>query len=229
MYFSCADMESAMRNNSGQFKRNLRRQRKRLECLGHLEVSLVQDGAALEQAFQSFLDVEASGWKGGAGRGSAIRLSPHLVEFYRELMSHFSADRRCLISLLKLNDRVIAAQFCLLAGSTLYLLKIAYDEAYKADAPGNQLLFAVLEHCCRSPDITTLSLVTGPSWAVGRWNPEAQDLWSTHLFNDSLLGLVAYGAARLRAALAIARTRFHAALGRQSARAPQHPQKSSLG
>lgn len=202
MYFCCADMASAMRNNSGQFKRNLRRQHKKLERLGHVEVALVQDGNALEEAFSAFLRIEASGWKGEPGRGSAIVLRPQLVRFYRELMERFSADGRCQINLLKLDGTVIAAQFCLLVGGTLYLLKIAYDEAYRAEAPGNQLLHAVLEHCCRSPAIAHLSLVTGPPWTAKRWNPLAQDVWSAYLFNTSLRGMAAYAAARLRAALA---------------------------
>ncbi len=203
MYFPCDDLASALCNTTGKFKRNLRRQRKKLNQRSRVELSLVQDRAALDEAFAAFMQLEASGWKGNLGRGSAITLRPNRERFYRDLMEHFAADERCLISLLKLDGRVIAAQFCVLAGTTLSVLKIAYDETFSEVAPGNQLLHDLLRHCCDSKLITRLSLVTGPPWAVGRWNPDTHEVWSAYVFNSSLRGIAAYAAASLRSACAV--------------------------
>ena len=204
MYFPCDDLTSALCNTTGKFKRNLRRQRKKLDQRGRVELSLVQDCAALDEAFVAFMQLEASGWKGKRGRGSAIMLRPNLERFYQDLMENFAADERCLISLLKLDGHVIAAQFCVIAGTTLYLLKIAYDETFSAMAPGNQLLHDLLRHCCDSQLITSVSLVTVPAWAVGRWNPDAHDVWSAYVFNSSLRGIAAYAAESLRSAFTVA-------------------------
>lgn len=200
MYFPCSDMDTAMRNASKDFKRNLRRQRRKLEQRGRVEVSLVQEHIALQDAFSDFLSVEASGWKGDGGRGSAITLHPQLVAFYRDLMAESAPANRCSINLVKLDGKAIAAQYCLICGKRASLLKIAYDEAFSAEAPGQQLLHEMLTDCCASPSITELSLVTGPQWAVGRWNPEAHDTWTALVFNTTPRALAAYGLARLKAA-----------------------------
>ncbi len=203
MYFPCDGTTSARHDSTAKFRRNLRRQRKKLEAWGRVAVSLAQDRTALEQAFAAFLRVEASGWKGGSGRGSAIMLHPDLILFYRDLIEQFAADKHCLISLLKLGDRVIAAQFFVIAGKTLYLLKTAYDESFGKSAPGSQLLSEMLKYCCASKSLARLSLVTGPAWAASRWNPGAHDVWKAYVFNSSLGGLSAYSAVWLRHAVAV--------------------------
>jgi len=198
MYFPCRSLETALQNASGDFKRNLRRQRKKLDQQGHVAITIAEDPLALDAAFADFLRLEASGWKGNAG--SAIRLQPHLVNFYRELLQPLAADARCIIARLSLNGSAIAAQFGLLAGRTLYLLKIAYDETFSPMAPGSQLLHEVLRYCCDSPEIDQLSLVTGPAWAANRWNPDAMPVWDAYVFNASLSGLGCYLAKRVKLA-----------------------------
>jgi CelD/BcsL family acetyltransferase involved in cellulose biosynthesis len=198
MYFECGSLDSALADCSGSFKRNLRRQGKKLALQGQVTLTLARSGGELEAAFAEFLRLEASGWKGGKGKSSAIALHPHVLGFYTELKTRFSAADDCLISLLKLDGVAIAAQFCLFAGDTLYIQKIAYDEAWHAEAPGSQLLYRLIEYACRDTHIKRLSLVTGPAWAVGRWNPQAQDVWEVHVFKPSLGGLCGLAMWRLK-------------------------------
>lgn len=205
MYFRCDSLADALRDVTPQFSRNLRRQRRKLDRHGRTEVALVREPGELPAAFDDFLRVEASGWKGTCGCGSAIALHREVEGFYRELALRFGAERRCAINLLRLDGRPIAAQFGLLDNRRLNLLKIAYDEAYAAEAPGSRLLHDVLTHCCDAGDIDELSLVTGPSWASGRWNPQAHDVWSAWVFNASPRGLAAYTALRLKPVAAAAR------------------------
>lgn len=198
MYFRCdGDIDSALANCSSRFKRNLRRQGNKLARHGALTLTLAREGAELDAAFDDFLHLEASGWKGMQGRASAIALHAHLCAFYRELKDRFAARGACLIPLLKLDDVAIAAQFCLLSGSTLYLQKIAYDEAWHFGAPGSQLLRRVIEHCCARPDIDELNLITGPAWA-GRWKPKSRPVWNAYVFNSSPRALLAQTVRRFR-------------------------------
>lgn len=198
MYFPCADIATALRNASGPFRRNLRRQRRKLDQHGNVEVTQTRARAALNEALADFLRLEASGWKGSDGRGSAIMLNPDLDAFYRALTDGFGADGRCAINLLKLDGRVIAAQYGLVVGSRFNLLKIAYDETFAAEAPGSQLLHAMLETCCETAAIAELSLTTGPGWAAGRWNPETHDVWRALVFNASARGLAAHALMHVR-------------------------------
>jgi CelD/BcsL family acetyltransferase involved in cellulose biosynthesis len=189
MYFNCSDMETALANCSNGFKRNLRRQGKRLAERGRVEFQLIREGDGLEAAFEDFLRLEASGWKGGSGRNSAILLHPRLLGFYGDLKAGYSARGACVVALLKLDGVAIAAQFGLLSGGTLYIQKIAYDEFWHAEAPGSQLMLKVLAYCCDDPEIDQLSLVTGPQWAVGRWNPESLGILDAYLFRATARGL----------------------------------------
>lgn len=188
MFFQCTDMNHALANCSTPFKRNIRRQGKKLAEQGAISLDLAQEGAALDAAFENFLRLEASGWKGRDGKASAIRLHQNLLDFYRELKNRFGQLGECMIPLLKLNDVAIAAQFCLRVDDTVYIQKIAYDEAWHAEAPGNQLLYRLIEYCCADPTIRQLSLVTAPAWAVGRWNPECQNVWEAYVFKASPRG-----------------------------------------
>jgi len=43
-----------------------------------------------------------------------------------------------------------------------------------------------------------LSLVTGPAWAVGRKNPQSQDIWEVHVFKPSLGGLCGFAMRRIK-------------------------------
>lgn len=204
MSFRCDSGEPALNALTDEFKRNLRRQRRRLEQLGRVQTAFVQEPGELDQAFAAFMRIEASGWKGR--NGSAIALHPHLVRFYRELVEHFGARQRCLINMLEVDGKVIAAQFGIIAGRTLYLLKIAYDEAYGSAAPGNQLLYEAIRYCSASSVLDRLSLTTGPAWAEQRWKPDVQEVWSAYLYNSNARGVAAYAATRVKsAAVTVAR------------------------
>jgi CelD/BcsL family acetyltransferase involved in cellulose biosynthesis len=201
MVFDTRSLDSALAGSSTHFKRNLRRQRRKLEQLGAVSLTLANDEDELPAAFAEFLKVESSGWKGADGSHSAITLHPHLVNFYRDLMQGFGAHGRCLIALMKLDGRTIAAQFCLLTADTVHVLKIAYDESLSAEAPGHQLMHELLKHCSSSPSINRLSLVTGPVWAQGRWNPASIQVSSIFLFNHNWPGLIAFSAKRMKQAV----------------------------
>lgn len=201
MYFQCNDLDTALANCSNQFKRNLRRQSRKLAQHGTVSLTLASQGAELDAAFAEFLRLESSGWKGDKGKASAIACHPRLLGFYEELKDRFAASNACLIALQKLNGVAIAAQMCFLAGNTLYIQKIAYDEAWRAEAPGNQLLLKVLEYACENPAISHVSLITGPAWAVGRWNPESCEVWEAYVFKNNLRGLGALTMRRIKTRL----------------------------
>jgi CelD/BcsL family acetyltransferase involved in cellulose biosynthesis len=201
MSFPCLDFATLADRMSTKFKRNLRRQARKLSLFGTVSVDWIDDPHCLDGAFREFLETEASGWKGPNAYGSAISLNPRCIGFYRYLLHHFSGAGHVLIGTLRLGEQVIAAQYCLLSHGTLSVLKIAYDEAYRTAAPGHHLLYATLQYCCETPEIERLSLVTGPAWAPGRWKPDSKDVWDVHVFNESPRGIAAHTGACIRSAL----------------------------
>ncbi len=161
----------------GSLRRNISRLRRKLDQEGDVQTvcDWQSDAETRNTAFAEFLELEASGWKGANGTGSAISADKALTGFYQQLLSPETGSFTPVIHRLKFNEKTIAAQYGLITGSTLSLLKVAYDETYAKFSPGSLLLSDVLgaapEH-----GLERVSLVTSPAWSK-RWHPNTQPIW----------------------------------------------------
>ena len=190
-YISCEEGYSKVEQNmSGTFRRNMKRLARRAEQAGPLELRVCRTPEELRQAFPAFLEVEASGWKGGVGNGTAIICQPDLVEFYRKMMEYFSLTGECVINLLLQNGTCVAGQFCIHRDGVLNILKIGYHEAYSDFAPGNLLMSRVLEDSCRNGQTRVVSFVTDPVWSRA-WRPSSFDISDHYIFNHTWRGVLA--------------------------------------
>lgn len=106
-----------------------RRERK-LATLGAITLQTVPQGPDARAALADFLRIEASGWKGATGTALAAKASPE--QFVQDAFAAPNAE----IDVLALDGRAIAVALNLTGGGTLYTVKTAYDEAYRAHAPG---------------------------------------------------------------------------------------------
>jgi len=153
--------EDELRNFvSKNMRGNLRKARNKLDKCGEVKFRTTREPVLLRQFFAHFLEVEASGWKGAAGAGTAIKLHASLTAFYRQLVESFSVGKRCEINLLEVDGRVVAGQFALIAGDTMYLLKIGYDEEFREVAPGNLLLAHTLHRLREEGEVVEVNLIT---------------------------------------------------------------------
>ncbi len=187
-----ASHEELMATVSKKFRNNLRYARNRLTKLGAPEFKFVRDPALLPEAYSQFLMVEASGWKGADGSGTAIALNPQLESFYRNLISSFGPTQRCQINLLMLEGVCIAGHFCLRLDGTLYVLKIGYSENYALLSPGHLLLE---ESICRDTigvePIRCWNLLGGLEW-LGPWKPLQEAVCEQWIYNRTLRSYALY-------------------------------------
>ena len=120
---------------AGKKRKELRRQRRRLEEMGKLTVSEASPAEAHEWIAR-FLLLEAKGWKGR--RGVAFNRTPDGREFFVEFMEHFLARGRAMLLALRLNGEDVAMKCNVLApdrrGS--FSFKIAHDEELARYSPG---------------------------------------------------------------------------------------------
>ena len=165
-FFDCAvPYDQLMERLTKHFRRNLRSHRNKVQSLADVRFVNVVGQEGLEAELDNFLAVEESGWKGRDGAGSAIRLHPNLVAFYRDLArTMHGPEDRCEINALYAEGRCIASQFCVRTGEEYTILKIAYDEEFARLGPGQVLLEKTMERCCDDPSITRLDLVSDASW-----------------------------------------------------------------
>jgi CelD/BcsL family acetyltransferase involved in cellulose biosynthesis len=190
-HLSTVSEDEALGPVSGSFRRNLRRLAKRAEEVAPLRYEVYDTLPDLEPAFTRFLEVEASGWKGACGTGTAIAQDEALAGFYHGIMRRFSGRGQCVINELTHGDKVVASQFGLLVGGTYSILKIGYCEEHAWFAPGNLVMERTIRWCCERPDIQELSFVTCPSWGH-LWKPQQESVTRIQIFSPSLKGRLLY-------------------------------------
>lgn len=201
------DAEFALREVSRGFRQNLNRLSRRAAQSGELVYQLADTPAALEGALEDFFKVEASGWK--KDTGTAILQDPALVRFYRSLVRDYGPRGTCRINVLRLDGQAIAAQFGLISGRTLHLLKIGYSAEHASLAPGNLIMRETISRVCADPALDRLSFVTHPTWAH-HWKPHLTPIEYVTVFPDTLFGRA------LRNALAWRRRQIAARLAEQA-------------
>ena len=216
-FITSGSYDAATESMSGTFKRNLRRLSRRAQESAPLRDESVRDPALLGSAFETFLDIESSGWKGRVGTSSAIRCQPSLLAFYAALVREFGPQGICVINLLWHGSKPVAGQFCLKVGRTLNVLKVGYSEEDGTFAPGNLLLDRVIHAACEDPQTDLVSLVNEPAWAR-TFKPLTLGVWSYYVPNWTVRGLLTLGGLLAKRALDDVRRRRAAAKALASAK-----------
>ena len=179
-YFDCTGpYEQISARYTDLRKKNLQKGWKRIERTGAFEVKSVRGSEEGLWAFDEFLRIEGSGWKGQ--QGSSIAADPKLAQFWKELFLLQSAGLYAEINLMMLDGAAIAGQFCVVSGRTAYVHKIAYDEAHKRLSPGHLFIEYLLKKSCADPQIDIVSVVSGAAWHAD-WAPIARDVHEVWLF-----------------------------------------------
>jgi CelD/BcsL family acetyltransferase involved in cellulose biosynthesis len=100
-------------------------------------------GKAAREALESFLTLEAAGWKGEAG--TAIALIPADAAYFRTLADRFADVDGLQLDALTLDGAPIAMGLLIESAGARHFLKIAYDETQSRHSPGRALTIAMLQ------------------------------------------------------------------------------------
>ena len=192
------DYDAAIRSLKKKFRGNLNNARSKLSRAGDAEFAVDSSPDGVARRFDSFVDLEMSGWKGnrdarleGRSRPSAIGLKPRKLNFYRRVIEQFANSGCVEISNLILDGKLIGAQICLLLNDTSYLLKVAYDEDAGRYSPGQLLIDYAYRRYAEEGRIRRYNLITDYQWFEG-WNPEYRDYLVIRDFNLTFRGIVAF-------------------------------------
>jgi hypothetical protein len=132
-------------------RKELRRQRRRLEEISTVGFTAASVPADIGPALQDFLVVEAGGWKGIAG--TAAVNDAGIRRFLETAVMALALEGKVRIDRMVLNGRAIAATITLTSGSTAWCWKIAYSEAFARSSPGVQLILELTESLLGRPQI----------------------------------------------------------------------------
>ncbi|RDJ27044.1 GNAT family N-acetyltransferase [Bosea caraganae] len=100
-------------------------------------------GNAAREAFETFLALEAAGWKGEAGTAIACLLEDSA--YFHRLVELLIAQDAVLVDALLLDGKPIAMGLVVESAGTRHFLKIAYDETQARHSPGRALTIAMLQ------------------------------------------------------------------------------------
>ena len=196
-YIPCTKYESIKEKMSKNFRGNLRKARNKLLKENNFELLSTRDEKKLYEYFGEFLDAEASGWKGEGGTNTAIRSSQKIERYYRCLLKNYSEINSCEINLLRIDNKCVAGQFCLLVEDSVYILKIGFDEKYYKLAPGNMLLENLIQRYGEDKKIKYINLLTGSEWHQD-WKPLSYNVFKVYIFNDTKKGLLGFNLTKVK-------------------------------
>lgn len=128
------------RQTSRKALKELQRRKRRLEEFGPLRDVVYSTPEEIRGATESFLALEAAGWK--AKRGALLG-QPSLTTFVRSATRLLARDGNCRIHSLELAGRPIAMGIIIESAGRAYFWKVAYDENFRSQAPGVQLAYAI--------------------------------------------------------------------------------------
>jgi len=186
--------DAVLESISKNLRANLRKGTRKLQESGAVTVSRESglpagDPAARERAaaaFETFVQIEASGWKGEAGTASAISLNPGVRAFYEELLASASASFLPEIAILWSGAKALAVQFALQVKGTKHVLKVGYDEDARRQSPGHLLLSHIVEAACKE-GVHEVNLVIEQPWH-DVWRPRRQEAYSCVRFRNRAKG-----------------------------------------
>ena len=148
------DADLLLREALGAKKyKELRRQRNRLADHGTVVFDVARTADQVERAVETFLTLEASGWKGQ--RGTALLQHPGDATFIRTAAPMLAARGKCEIISLRAGDTPVASAVVLRHQDRAFYFKLGVDERFGKFSPGVQLTLDLTRHLCADPSIAS--------------------------------------------------------------------------
>jgi CelD/BcsL family acetyltransferase involved in cellulose biosynthesis len=148
------DADELLRDALGAKKlKELRRQRNRLAEHGDVTFHVARTPAEIAGVIDTFLALEASGWKGK--RGTALVQDAGDNAFIRAATQALAEQGQCEIVTLRAGDTPVASGVLLRHLDRAFYFKLGVDERFAKLSPGVQLTLDVTRHLCADPAIAS--------------------------------------------------------------------------
>jgi hypothetical protein len=140
--------------------KELRRQRHRLAEHGAVRFDVARGPRAVATALETFLALEAGGWKGK--RGTALGQHAGDVAFIRRATLAMAATGGCEIISLHAGGTPVAGGIVVRHQDRAFFFKIGIDERFAKCSPGAQLTLDLTRHLCSDPAINSADSTAAP-------------------------------------------------------------------
>ena len=173
-----------LKDRSGQVRSTIKRNGKKFKAEGG-RLEIVQGGDGLEAALAAYQTVYSKSWK----------VPEPYPGFVPNLIRLCAARGWLRLGLAWLGDTPVAAQIWIVANGRADIYKLAYDEAYKALAPGTLLTALLMEHAIDVDHVQEIDYLIGDDPYKATWMSQRRERF----------GLVAYDPLTLRGLLGLTR------------------------
>jgi CelD/BcsL family acetyltransferase involved in cellulose biosynthesis len=140
--------------------KELRRLRHRLAEHGAVQFDIARAPQDVASALETFLALEASGWKGA--RGTALAQNDGDARFIRRATTALAASGQCEIVTLRAGEVPVAAGIVLRHQDRAFFFKIGVDQRFAKFSPGVQLTLELTRHLCADPAIASADSTASP-------------------------------------------------------------------
>ena len=162
--------------------KELRRQRNRLAEHGAITFDVAREPHDIAVALETFLKLEASGWKGQ--RGTALGQHDGDTAFIRRATAGLAETGQCEIVTLHTGDTPVASAIVLRHQDRAFYFKLGVDERFAKFSPGVQLTLDLTRHLCADPSIHLVDSTANPG------HPMIDPIWRRRLaIGDVLIPL----------------------------------------
>jgi len=153
--------------------KELRRQHHRLSEHGAVTLRLATTPQDVAHAIETFLVLEASGWK--ADRGTALIQHEGDAAFIRRATPAMAARRQCEVITLSAGETPVAAGIVLRHAARAFWFKLGVDERFAKYSPGVQLALELTRHLCADGAVTSADSTALPG------HPMIEPIWRGRL------------------------------------------------
>lgn len=154
------DGENLLRAAVGAKKlKELRRLRHRLAEHGTVTFDIARRPDEIGAALETFLALEASGWKGK--RGTALIQHDGDAAFIRRAVPALASTAQCEVITLRAGATAIASGLVLRHQDRAFFFKLGIDERFAKYSPGVQLTLDLTRHLCADPTIASADSTAG--------------------------------------------------------------------
>jgi CelD/BcsL family acetyltransferase involved in cellulose biosynthesis len=140
--------------------KELRRLQHRLAEHGAVSFEVARSPREISSAIESFLTLEASGWKGK--RGTALMQVEGDAAFIRRATKALAERSQCEIVTLRAGETPVASGIVLRHQSRAFFFKLGVDERFAKFSPGVQLTLELTRHLCVDETIASADSTASP-------------------------------------------------------------------
>lgn len=174
-----------------RLRNTLARKSQQLRAAGDVEITIIEQGAALERGIADYQAVYQASWK---------QAEPY-PDFIPGLIRLCASQGKLRLGIVRIDGQAAAAQLWIVHHGVAAIYKLAYDERFAALSVGSVLTARMMQHVIDIDGVREVDYLMGDDGYKRDWMSHRRERWGLAAFNpltaDGLAGLLRHDMGRL--------------------------------